>query len=84
VIPRAAKSEIAGVRANALLVRLTTPPVEGAANKALIAILADTCDVPARAISIESGHRARQKVVRLEGVSVDQANRRLGLSGMDG
>jgi len=46
VIPRARRSEIAGIRSNALLIRLAAPPVEGAANEALIACLAQNSIFP--------------------------------------
>jgi uncharacterized protein len=78
VIPRASKPGIAGTRDGALLVRLQSPPVEGAANAELIQILAKGLDVPRGSISIVSGERSRQKRVRIEGVSEDYVNTRLG------
>ncbi len=69
VIPRAGKSGIAGTRGDALLVRLSAPPVDGAANAELIQVLANALDVPKRAVSIVSGERSRQKRVRIEGVT---------------
>ena len=77
VIPRAGRSEIAGVRNDLVLVRLNAPPVDGAANDELIALLADVFDVPKRAVSIVSGATARQKRVRIAGVTVDRAASRL-------
>ena len=77
VIPRAGKSGIAGVRENAVLVRLTAPPVEGAANAELIEVIADVLGVPKRAISIVSGDRSRKKRVRIDGVTLAHAVRRL-------
>jgi uncharacterized protein len=69
VIPRASKAGVAGMRGDALLVRLSAAPVDGAANAELIEILADALDVPKRAIAIVAGERARQKRVRIEGLS---------------
>jgi hypothetical protein len=69
VIPRAGKSGIAGMRGDALLVRLHAPPVDGAANAELIEVLAEALGVPKRAVSIASGERSRQKRVRIEGVT---------------
>ena len=69
VIPRAGKSGIAGMRGDALLVRLHAAPVDGAANAELIEVLAEALDVPKRAVSIASGERSRQKRVRIEGVT---------------
>jgi uncharacterized protein (TIGR00251 family) len=69
VIPRAARSQIAGTRDEALLIRLNAPPVDGAANDELIRVLADLLDIPRRNIEIVSGHRARTKRVRITGVT---------------
>ena len=69
VIPRAGKSGIAGMRGDALLVRLHAAPVDGAANVELIEVLAEAFGVPKRAVSIASGERSRQKRVRIEGVT---------------
>ena len=69
VIPRAAKSGIAGRRGESLLVRINAAPVDGAANAELIDVLADVLDVPKRAVSIVSGERSRQKRVRVDGVT---------------
>ena len=66
------------MRDGALLVRLQSPPVEGAANAELIQILAKALDVPRGSISIVAGERSRQKRVRIEGVSEDYVNTRLG------
>jgi uncharacterized protein len=67
VIPRAAKPGIAGTREGALLVRLGSPPVEGAANAELIEVLADALNIPRRAVVIVSGDKARTKTVRIVG-----------------
>jgi len=77
VIPRAGRSGVAGVRDNAVLVRLNAPPVAGAANAELIEVLADALDVPKRAIAIVSGDRSRQKRVRIDGVTLAHAASRL-------
>jgi uncharacterized protein (TIGR00251 family) len=77
VIPRAAKSGVAGTRGDALLVRLQAPPVDGAANAELIRVIAATFDVPTRAVSIVGGERARQKRVRVTGIDAATAAARL-------
>jgi uncharacterized protein (TIGR00251 family) len=77
VTPRANKPGIAGTRDGALLVRLQSPPVEGAANTELIQILAKALHVPRGSISIVAGEHSRQKRVRIEGVSEDYVNTRL-------
>jgi uncharacterized protein (TIGR00251 family) len=77
VIPRAGRSEIAGTRAGAFLVRLNAPPVDGAANAELIRVLAAVLDVPKRAITIVTGERSRNKRVRVAGLDVETAEARL-------
>ena len=71
VIPRSSKPGLAGTREGAVLVRVNAPPVEGAANEALIEVLADALRVPRRAVTIVSGQRSRLKRVRVEGVTED-------------
>jgi uncharacterized protein (TIGR00251 family) len=71
VIPRARKTEIAGERGGAIVVRLAAPPVEGAANEALVAFVAEWLAVPRRAVHILSGERSRRKRLAVDGVSAD-------------
>jgi uncharacterized protein (TIGR00251 family) len=73
VIPRAGRNEFAGLRDGALLVRLAAAPVDGAANEALIALLAKTLKIPKREITIISGERSRSKRVRIDGVDRQRA-----------
>lgn len=61
LIPRAARSAIAGIREGALLVRVTAAPVDGAANKALLELLSGALKVPKSAIHIESGATSPRK-----------------------
>jgi len=77
VIPRAGRSGFAGLRDGVLLVRLAAAPVDGAANDALIALLATTLKVPKRAITIVSGERSRTKRIRIAGLDRAQALARL-------
>ena len=73
VIPRARRSEIAGLRDGTLLIRLAAAPVDGAANDELIALLAKTLKIPKRDITIVSGDRSRSKRVRIAGLDREQA-----------
>lgn len=79
MIPRAPHTRVDGTRGGAILIRLAAPPVDGAANDALIAFLADALALPRRSISIVSGERSRNKCVRIEGL--DEAGVRARLSG---
>ncbi|WP_269533094.1 DUF167 family protein [Chitinimonas sp. BJYL2] len=65
--PGAKKTEVAGLHDGALKLRLAAPPVEGRANKALIAWLADWFDVPRNAVVLENGELSRHKRVRING-----------------
>jgi uncharacterized protein (TIGR00251 family) len=72
VIPRARRDEIAGERGGRLLIRLTAPPVDGAANAALCRLVARVAGVPARRVSIVRGKTSRDKSVRVEGLTTDE------------
>jgi uncharacterized protein (TIGR00251 family) len=79
VQPRASRDEIAGVAGGALRVRLRAPPVEGAANHALLRFLADRLDVSRASLTLVSGRTARTKLVEVRGLSAEDVGRRLGL-----
>jgi hypothetical protein len=66
VVPRASKPGIAGVRDGALLVRLQSPPVDGAANAELIELIAKAFGAAKRDVSMESGERSKLKRVAIE------------------
>ena len=69
LIPRAGATGLAGMRDGAILIRLAAAPVEGAANLALVAFLADLLGVPKRNVAIVSGDRSRRKRVKISGVT---------------
>jgi len=71
VIPRARKTGLGGVRDDALVVRLAAPPVEGAANDALVDYFAALLRIPRRAVRIVSGERGRRKRIALAGVTAE-------------
>ena len=73
VIPRAKKNEISGFMADgSLKIRLTAPPVDGKANRALIKLLANTLGVSASQISISSGEHSRNKSVFIDGIDLHE------------
>lgn len=80
VVPRASKAGVAGTRDGAILVRLGSAPVDGAANAELIDTLARALGVPRRAITITAGATSRSKRVRVDGLSRDTALEKLGLT----
>lgn len=71
IIPRAKRTTIDGERDGALLVRLAAPPVEGAANDALIRYFAERTRLPRHAIRIVSGERSRRKRLAIDGATAD-------------
>ena len=68
VQPRSSRNAFAGLHDNALKLRLTTPPIDGKANKAVIAFLAKTLNIPRSAVVIQSGLKNRRKQVLISGV----------------
>ena len=68
VVPGAARDEIVGLEGETLKVRVTAPPVKGKANKALVKLLAKTLRLRKNQVHIVTGHKARQKMIRVEGI----------------
>jgi uncharacterized protein (TIGR00251 family) len=82
VQPRASRDEIAGWREPGVLsVRVTAAPVEGEANRAVAALLAQALGLRSSAVTVVRGERGRDKVVRISGVTVDEVNARLARAG---
>lgn len=77
VVARAGRTMVAGTREDALLVRLAAAPVDGAANDALIAFLADLFQRPKRDITIVSGDTSRSKRVAISGLTEAEVSARL-------
>jgi uncharacterized protein (TIGR00251 family) len=75
VQPRASKNEIAGERGGELVVRVTAPPVDSAANEAVIRLIAEALGCPRSAVSLIRGETSRHKVLHVTGVSPQQASR---------
>ena len=69
VQPRASRSEIIGQHGAALKVRLQAPPVDGAANEALVRLLAEALKVPERSVRVVAGATSRSKVVEVDGTT---------------
>jgi uncharacterized protein (TIGR00251 family) len=79
VTPRARRERIA-CEAGKLRVWLHAPPVEGAANEALIQLFARLLNLPRRAITLERGTTSHRKTVAVEGLSAQEFWRRLGFT----
>ena len=78
VQPRAKKTEPAGKTGDAYKLRLVAPPVDGKANEACIAFLAETFDVPRSAVRIVRGETSRLKVIEIDGVDAATVEGKLG------
>ena len=78
VVPRAAHSRVEGWQGDTLKVRLQAPPVEGKANAALVALLAQALGVGKGNVDILRGESARTKLVRVTGLDADDIRERLG------
>lgn len=78
VTPRAARDQIDGWQGDVLGVRVTAPPVEGKANAAVLRLLAEALNVSASRMEIIRGQAARDKVIRVDGLTGGDARRCLG------
>ena len=78
VQPRASKNEIGEVAGNELKVKVTAPPVDSAANEAVLRLLAEALDCPRKAVQLVRGATTRHKQVRVVGMAVEEVARRLG------
>jgi uncharacterized protein len=79
VIPNAPRNEIAGRLGDAVKIKIHAPPLEGRANEALCDFLAERLALPRRSVSVMRGDTSRLKIVRIQGLSLDEVNSRLGL-----
>ena len=71
VQPRASRNEIGEAVGDELKIRLTAPPVDAAANEALVEFLAETLDCPRNRIELVRGHKSRHKTIKLHGFKAD-------------
>ena len=77
VMPRAGRTEVAGRHGDALKVRVAVPPVEGRATEAARLAVAEALAVAPAAVTVVGGERSRAKRLRVDGVDVTEAERRL-------
>lgn len=77
VQPRASRNEIGGLHGNELKVAVTAPPVDSAANQAVLEFLAETLGLPRRAVTLVRGQTSRHKLLRLDGLTAEDAAAKL-------
>ncbi|MGA4645719.1 DUF167 domain-containing protein [Limisphaera sp. 4302-co] len=80
LIPRASRNEVGDPRGDHLVVRVTAPPVDEAANQALRRFMAERIDCAPGRIELERGQHSRQKVLLLRGLDAGWVVARLGLA----
>jgi uncharacterized protein (TIGR00251 family) len=73
VQPRAKRTEVAGERGEVVVIRVNAPPVDGRANEAVCRLIAKRLGVPRTAVRIVRGESARDKLVRIDGLTADEA-----------
>lgn len=71
VQPRARRDEVVGLHNGALKLKVSAPPVDDAANRAVIEFFASLLDVPKTRLQIVAGLKSREKVLRIESVSIN-------------
>jgi hypothetical protein len=76
-IPNAPRHQVVGWLGAALKVKVHAPPLEGRANDALCEFLAEELGLPRRAVTVLRGDTSRQKIVRINGLTLDEARARL-------
>ncbi|HTL44002.1 MAG TPA: DUF167 domain-containing protein [Vicinamibacterales bacterium] len=79
VIPRSPRTRVDGRRGGAVLIRLAAPPVDGAANDALLRYLAEALGVPRRSVRLLAGETSRDKKVAISGLDVSAVLAALGV-----
>ena len=70
--PRAAKSELAGMHGDSIKIRIAAPPVDNAANQALIEFMAERLGIAKRRVRVVSGATSRKKVLEIDDVSAER------------
>jgi len=76
--PRASRTELAGMHAGAIKIRVAAPPVENAANRALIGFVAERLGVAKRSVRVVSGGTSRRKTLEVDGVTAEVVAAALG------
>jgi uncharacterized protein (TIGR00251 family) len=77
--PRASRDGIIGLHGDALKVRVTAPPLEGRANKALARFIAKQLNISSSRVEIIAGQHSREKLLRIAGISREAAEQALGI-----
>ena len=77
VTPRGSKNEIIGWRDDVLCVKITAPPVEGAANAAIVKFVADALKIRKSQVELVSGDKSRKKTLKIAGLTQEDIQARI-------
>jgi uncharacterized protein (TIGR00251 family) len=77
VVPRASKNEIGEAQGNELKVKVTAPPVDSAANRAVLELIAETVGRPKSCVMLIRGETSRHKIVLVKGLTPEEVELRL-------
>ena len=69
--PRASANQIGQALGNELRIKVTAPPVDAAANEALLSLLAEALDCPKRSVELMRGQTSRHKLIKIQGISAE-------------
>ena len=75
--PRASANEIGDALGNELRIKVTAPPVDAAANEALVKLLAQHLDCPRNRVELVRGHTSRHKTIKLYGLAPEDVAKKL-------
>ena len=78
-VPGASRDTIAGLLGDQLKIRIIAPPEGGKANQAIIGLLCEQLGIPRGQLTLISGHKARDKLIQIDGLDSSQARARLGI-----
>jgi len=81
VQPRAGRNEAAGLHRGSLKIRVTSPPIDNAANKAVIEFFASHLKIPKSRMKIVAGRKSKAKTLRIEGLTRTELLDRLSMKG---
>lgn len=75
IIPKSSRNEVVSEESGLVKIKVTSPPVDGKANKAVVDLLAKQLKVPKKDIQIVSGEKSRNKKIRISGISLSEFNK---------
>ena len=77
IVPNARRTEVVGRHGGALTIKIPSPATDGKANAALLEVLAEELDIPARCVRIVSGEKSRDKLIECDELDAEAARERL-------